>query len=392
MDPALIDHYVDMGLAGRSDEATRAWLLACRAATGLRWVAFHRPDPVPLEERVRAGEEGLASARRTGDVSLESTALRAIGALLLAYGEMDRSLQLTHELLELAERVGDPRELHLAVIEGAQTLMWTGGEADFVLPKLRAAILVGRELRVHDLCHSTGTLMSALFLVGAWDEVLVYLEEHIRTFKTDDVGTTCPFALGGFQVGAMVFAHRGETDRAREVAGLMPKSEAPIGVVEGYQAMLANALGDPDTGRSIAEHVLSTGARNFAEEPPVELAALLDALIDQQDWTELRKVLPGLRERARELALAGPAADRAEGLMLAAAGDGDGGRVLLERAVEAFDALSPFEAARTREMLADLDPARRSDLLAEALATFERLGAAPHAERVRSRQTADSTA
>lgn len=392
MDPAVIDEYVDLGLSVKGDEATRAWLLAIRAAAGLRWVAFHRPDPVPLEDRVQAAEEGLASARRTGDASLESTALRAIGALLLAYGEMDRALDLTHQLLEQVDRVGDPRERHLAVIEGTQTAMWTGGEAVAVLPMLREAIVVGRELRVHDLCHSTATLMSALYLQGAWDEVLVYLDEHIRTFKTDSAGTTCPFALGAFQVGALVFAHRGETDRAREVAGLMPKSESPIGVVEGFQALLANALGDPKTGRSIAEHVLSTGARNFAEEPPVELAALLDALIAQEDWMELGKALPGLRGRARELALAGPAADRAEGLMLAAAGDDDGGQALLERAVDAFDKLSPFEAARTREMLADLDASRRSDLFAEALATFERLGATPHADRVRSMQTADSTA
>jgi hypothetical protein len=99
-----------------------------------------------------------------------------------------------------------------------------------------------------------------------------------------------------------------------------------------------------------------------------------------------------LRERAGELAVAGPAADRGEGLMLAAAGDEAGARALLERAVEAFDGLSRFEAAKTREMLADLDPTRRPDLLAAALAAFERLGATPHAERVRSRQTADSTA
>ena len=107
--------------------------------------------------------------------------------------------------------------------------------------------------------------MSALFLIGAWDEVLAYLDEHIRTFKTDSAGTTCPFALGAFQVGALVFAHRGEIERAREVAGLMPKSEAPIGVVEGYQAMLANALGDPDTGRARSR---STSSRPAAGTSP----------------------------------------------------------------------------------------------------------------------------
>ena len=162
--------------------------------------------------------------------------------------------------------------------------------------------------------------MNALFLIGEWDEALVYLDEHTRTFKTDDAGTTCPFALGGFQVGALVLAHRGEVERAREVVGLMPKSEAPVGVVEGFQAMVANALDDPSLGRVIAESVVATGVRNFAEEPPVELLALLDALIALQDWDALRAVLPGLRSRVRELALAGPAADRAEGLMLAAAG------------------------------------------------------------------------
>jgi hypothetical protein len=347
---------------------------------------------VPLEERVRAGNEGLAAARQAGDAALEANALRAVGALVLAHGELDRGLDLTHQLLEQVGRVGDARERHLATILGTQTLMWIGGEASSVLPMLREAIRVGRELRVHDLCHSTAVLMNALFLVGEWDEVLVYLDEHIRTFGTDAAGTTCPFALGGFQLGAIVLAHRGETDRAREVAGQMPKSEAPVGMVEAFQAMVANALDDPAAGRSIAEGVLATGARNFADEPPVELLALLDALMAQRAWTELRNVLPGLRERAGELALAGPTADRAEGLMLTAAGDEAGARALLERAVEAFDGLSPFEAARTREMLADLDPARRSELLAAALAAFERLGATPHAERVRSRQTTESTA
>jgi class 3 adenylate cyclase/tetratricopeptide (TPR) repeat protein len=383
VEPDVIDSYVDAGLEVATGE-TRAWLLALRAAVGLRWVAFHRADPLPLEERIGAAKEGLAYARQIGDSTLESNALRAVGALLLLNGEVEQGIGLTREMLSQVERVGDPRERHLAMIEAMQTLAWMGGEGSEVVPALEAALRLGRELRVHDLCHSTGILMNALYLAGRWDEIPAYLDEHLRTFKTDDAGTTCPFALGGFQLGAMVLAHRGDVDRAREVAALMPKSEAPVGVVEGFQAMVANALGDPVTGRTIAEQVLATGARNFAEEPTVEIVAELDALIALEDWGALRDFIPEARSRSAELALADPAIDRAEGLEAAAAGDEVRARELLRRAIDRFDRLSTFEAARTREALAAIDPGFRETLLAAALATYERLGARPHADRVRA--------
>jgi hypothetical protein len=382
MDPAVIDGYVDAGLEAASAGEYRAWLLALRAVAGLRWVAFHRTDPMLLEDRIRAAEEGLAFARRVGDYALEASALRAMGALLLGFGEVERGLDLTREGLEQANLIGDPRERHLAIIENAQTLVWTAGEPDAVLPTLEDAIVLGRELRIHDLCHSTATLMNALFMAGRWAEIPAYLDEHIRTFKTDDAGTTCPFALGGFQLGATVLAHRGEADRAREVAALMPRPESPIGMVEGLQAMVANALGDPASARSIAERVLSSGARNFAEEPPVELVAYLDALVALGDWAALGEYLPEARARSANLAMAGPATDRAEGLAAAAAGDEARARELLSRAIDGFDRVSVFEAARTREALAAIDPGARESLLAAALATYERLGAKPHVDRV----------
>jgi hypothetical protein len=60
---------------------------------------------------------------------------------------------------------------------------------------------------------------------------------------------------------------------------------------------------------------------NFAEEPTVEIVAELDALVALNDWDALREFLPDARSRSGELALAGPAIDRAEGLAAAAAGD-----------------------------------------------------------------------
>ena len=78
-------------------------------------------------------------------------------------------------------------------------------------------------------------------------------------------------------------------------------------------------------------------------------------------------------------------ARRAEGRSLIAAGDHDGGVAALRSALEAFDRLPDvFEAARTREALAEAVPAERDALLRAALATYEELGAAPHAARVRA--------
>jgi hypothetical protein len=354
-----------------------------RATVGLRWVAFHRDDPVSLDVRVRAGEEAAHYAQRVDDPTMGANAWRAVGALLIAHGQVAKGLEMTRPILDLVERVVDPRERHLLIIETTQTMAWISGEAGPMVGILLDALKLGRELRVHDLNHSTGVLINAFYLAGRWDEIPGYLDEHLRAFKSDEAaGTTCPFALGAFQLGAVVLAHRGDLARARELAGSMPQPQAPVGIVEGLQAMAANALGDPAAARDIARNVLTTGARNFAEEPPVELVALLDALVALGAWDELREYLPEARRRASELALAGPAADRAEGLAAAAAGDEVSARELLERSIDGFDRVSDFDAARTREALAAIEPARSQGLLTDALEVYRRLGARPHAERV----------
>jgi hypothetical protein len=147
--------------------------------------------------------------------------------------------------------------------------------------------------------------------------------------------------------------------------------------------MATLALGDPAAARDEAQRVLDAGDRNYTEEPAIELLVLADALVALEDWEGLAAFLPDLRARQWLLAVGEPTADRAEALVRAAAGEIGPAVELLERAIAGFDRLSPFEAARTREALAALDPGRRATLLDEALATYDRLGARPHAERVR---------
>lgn len=384
MEPDVIDRYVRDGLASEADPETRAWLLDMKAAVGMRWVAFHRPDPVPLAERVAAAEEARRYAAATGLSSLHANALREASAISIASGAVGQGIELNRAALELIPRIGDPRERHLLTIEVAQTLQWIGGDAEAMVQVLRDALVLGRELRVHDHCHATGTLLAALYLSGRWDDIPTLIDEHLATFGADEAGTTCPFALGGFQLGAVVRAERGDDAGARELAAAMPRSEAPIGMVEGLQAMAANALGDPAAGRDIAARVIASGIRNFAEEPPVELIAMLDALVGLEDWDTLREFLPVVRSRAAEIAVAAPMADRAEGLAAAAAGDLDRAGALLGRALDELDPLSAFEAARTREALASILPSDAAmPLRAAALAAYDRLGAKPSAARIR---------
>ena len=67
MQPEVIDRYVDAGLAVGGQRRIKAWLQFLRAAAGLRWLAFHRTDPVLLEDRVQAGEAAALQGQVSDD-------------------------------------------------------------------------------------------------------------------------------------------------------------------------------------------------------------------------------------------------------------------------------------------------------------------------------------
>ena len=171
MEPAAIDGYVDAGLEADPDPDTQAWLLLLKAAAGVRWMAFHRDDPVPYERRVADALEARKYAQRTGNTILEANVLHIERCLLINSGDIAGSIEATRRQLLLGERVDDPRERHFSLIEAANTLTWVAGEAEAMIEPLRRALRVGRELRPHDINHSTLTLMSALYLTGRWDEI-----------------------------------------------------------------------------------------------------------------------------------------------------------------------------------------------------------------------------
>ena len=106
-----------------------------------------------------------------------------------------------------------------------------------------------------------------------------------------------------------------------------------------------------------------------------------------EDWAAVGEFLPLARARVAGNALLAPACDRAGGRVPAPGGRAAEAGRALRRAVARYDRLDvPFEAARTREHLAALEPppaARR--LLEAALATYERLACTPGRQAVQAR-------
>src|SRR2546430_16888205 len=146
------------------------------------------------------------------------------------------------------------------------------------------------------------------------------------------------------------------------------------------------ACGDAPGSRQEAEKILAVNRRLTYEESPMEVVLMVDALVALHDAEGLRRFLPQA-ERIREaVAVLGPTIDRAAGMLQLLEGDAAGARPLLERALAEYDRLgNPFEAARTREYLAEALPAdERVPILEAAWRQFEQLGATPYAVRLRS--------
>jgi hypothetical protein len=146
------------------------------------------------------------------------------------------------------------------------------------------------------------------------------------------------------------------------------------------------AVGDASAGLMTARDVMERGPRWRQPEAAVVAIHALEAL---EDWEALGRLAGDLDDLRSVSPYLDAHVDRAQGRSLVAAGRTDDGIAGLRRAVETFDGIPVvFEAARSREALADAVPGERAELLINALATYERLGAEPHVERVRRKLAA----
>ena len=197
---------------------------------------------------------------------------------------------------------------------------------------------------------------------------------------------SCPFVRGGLMISGAVLAHRGDPARAKETIDLVPMNWDEPALPEALHGFALLASGDAPGACEEAEKILAAKRRLTYEEAPLEAVLMVDALVALHDAEELRAFLPQAERIRQAVAVLGPAIDRATGLLHLWEGDMTGARPLLERALAEYERLgNPFEAARTREYLAEALPIdERAPVLDAALRQYEHLGATPHIERVRA--------
>jgi DNA-binding SARP family transcriptional activator/tetratricopeptide (TPR) repeat protein len=387
--PSAVEQLIDEGFEAATDDETRNWLMVLKGTLGLRWLWWQYEsdesaikDPLPLSERIRYAEEGVETAERLDRPALLSLAYRTLGLLQSLAGSWGRTVEIARRDLLLANQL-EPSEKAFALFFNAIFLMEIEGEYLPSLPHAEHSLEIARGLTRHELMHGTYTVMNALYHLGQWEGLDALAREHAEALNQEQ-GIGCPYSRVGPVVAATALAHQGRLDQAAEFAAtLTPNLDRPA-LPEALLARYLVARGDAEAGLELSERIL--GRSIYAEENSFEVLAKLDALVALEDWSALTDFLPHARSFSEGLALIGPASDRAEGMVRAASGERDTAEDLFRRALSSFERMGvAFEAALTKEQLAtvtSVDDAVR--LRKEALAVYERLGAEPHAERMRA--------
>ena len=381
-DPAVADELIREGLESTRDEETRAWLLTLSGVSAKLWDT----GPISLGDRIRSVEEAWSITGRLDSPVLSALTTEILGDLYYLQGSFSLAREASRRELEFVERVDSPSHRADAFRAVAGMTTSVAGDLEEGLELARRSYRLAREGSPHGLMHATCELIRTTYRLGRWSDLNRFLEEHLAALQHEPE-TNCRLARGGSMEGAIALLHMGESERARDVAAkVRPSPEDPY--VAGLQAEFAVASGNPGRGRRMAEAALAEAQRWRHVDPPGAsvVRALLEALVALADWEQLQALATTMRRECDAEATLGPAFDRSEGLAEGAAGRTEKAAALLVRALEAFDRMKvPFEAARTREGLARMvgpDDGRR--LRFEAIRAYERLGARPHAERVRA--------
>src|SRR5256712_7584094 len=387
--PLQVDGYIAAGLAEDPEPRDRGWLLALRAYGNSRKGDTREIEAVPLAERTRAGEEAVRIGRELGDVDLEVLATRALSGLAITQGAYARAMDFTRQEQALVDRIAASRDRALGLFWIALRYMDIEGRHQQGLEFAARSVELGRQLAPHDVLHATHALLYGNSSLGRWQLIDALHEEHLENFQKDK-DMSCPYVRGGLLISAAVLAHRGDLARARETAALVPMNWEKPALPEALHGFALLACGDAPGARQEAEKILAARRRLTYEDAPLEAVLMLESLVVLHDAEGIRAFLPEA-ERIREaVALLGPAIDRAVGLLQLWESDAAGARPLLEGALAEYERLgNPYEAARTREYLAEALPfEQRAPILEGALRQYEQLGATHHSVRLRAADAA----
>src|SRR5438132_1789594 len=380
-----VDDYIDAGLSAGPEARDRGWLLAMRAYCNTRKGDPQEIDVMPIVERTRAGNEAARIGQQLGDIDLQVLATRALSGLAITEGDYARAMDLTRQELPLVDRVAASRDRALGLFWLGLRFMDLEGQYEQGLGIAERSYQLAKQLAPHDVLHATFELLYGNSSLGRWQLIDALHEEHLENFQKDK-DMSCPYVRGGLLISAAVLAHRGDLARARETAALVPMNWEKPALPEALHGFALLALGDAPGARQEAEKILAAKRRLTFEEAPLEAVLMLESLVALHDAEGIRAFLPEAERIRQAVALLAPAIDRAAGLLHLWDGDAAGARASLERALAEYERIgNPFEAARTREYLADAVPAgEHAPVLDTALRQYEQLGATPSAERVRA--------
>ena len=382
-DMDAVDRLIEEGLAVAYSPRERAALLLAKGGMFIRRAFPADTDQHSIEARLAAVREAASIAEHL-DPALQFSVLDTLVDLSMAAGDYAGALAAAQKALPLLDQIGNPAPAAPAYFEAALAMLDLAGDTPLALELAEKSRAIAKDRSPHEQMHSTYALMRVAYRIGDWDRVEACLDDHMANFALE-TGVRCINVQMGPSQGALVFAHRGQTERALELTRMPFPFEGIVGPIEGAQAGALVAAAAVKEGLALAEQVLANAPRWRALDAA---AAALEALTFGRDAAALERVIGDLADVRAVGPNMAAIYDRADGRARALRGDPEG-VALLRSVVERFDAQSAiFEAARTRELLADALPEEARGLLESALAVYRQLGATPHVARVEARLAA----
>jgi LuxR family maltose regulon positive regulatory protein len=317
------------------------------------WLAFHAGymaygsgDTPRAAELARTASD---LGRRLGVPDLEMLGLALQGATLVACAQVEEGMRRLDEATVTALQGGAENPM-----SGAWTFCFLVSACTAVLDYARAAQWCDR---IAEFAERYGSRMMLAFCRaeygavhlwrGRWTDAEAMLEAAIEDFLRSRPGM-----VGGARAGLAELRRR--QGRAADAARLCEQAEGSSSS-RLCLARMALDRGAPREAAELVERLL----RNMPEHRRLSRAPALELLVQARaaarDLDGAEAALTALRDVAAEVGTAPlrASADVAEARVLAARGEHDRARVLLEDAVDCFTRDgAPFEAAQARLALA----------------------------------------
>jgi DNA-binding CsgD family transcriptional regulator len=354
-------------------DSLRGWVLLTRA--------YDAEDPATGERLAREAHE---VARRTRDADLELCALSEVGAWLVELGRPEEGGALLDEAMA-ASLSGEGRSLNTVVYTSCHTIISCSRMAENERAAQWVRAIDGFSSRygcpfLYSMCRTL--YGGVLFATGEWVRAEKELEAALEMTRTAER------ALHGDALAKLAELRLAQ-GRIEEVERLVVGFEDHLAIAP-LMGSLHLLRGAPGVAESIAVRRLGEiGERCLESAPLLELRAKSEiglGAASEAEATARTLAILGSRLNCPSITARG---ERVLGCALAATHDPAAARGHLETALSIFARLElPFEAARTRMLLAEILPVGERDTAIvearSALATFDRLGAARESDAAAS--------